>query len=216
VRGYSATSDENNDASLSIVTNCDGFFNLATKNGIGEAAIHGSASWELFQLIYALGGVTVGTANAGFKINSAGQVTQVNNINTVGTSGVSYAVGHANVGAFSTTQSGNVVASPVASQAYSVKYYMWQAASGSGGTCTTNATATLAITWTDPSTSAQTQIYSALYLTPTLAAGAWQAAPPLNIVTASGTAIAYSITYANGNCSTQPTAQAQIWAEAEN
>ena len=118
------------------------------------------------------------------------------------------------VATFSTTQTGNIVASPVANQAYRIGYYVWQAASGSGSPCSTNSTATVAITWADPSTTAQTQTFTALNITPTLAAGAYQSGS-LNVVTASGTALAYSITWSAGDCATQPTAQAQIWAVAE-
>jgi hypothetical protein len=149
-----------------------------------------------------------------FQVNSSGILKSYNNIATVG-DGQPYTVGHANIAAFSTSQSGNVLASPVANHAYKLHYYMWQAASGTG-TCSTNSTATLALTWNDPSATAQTQTFTALQIPPTLAAGAWQSGD-LDVVTASGTAIAYSITYVNGNCATtQPTVQAQVWAEASN
>ena len=123
--------------------------------------------------------------------------------------------GLATLAAFHTTQSGNLLAAPAASQAYRVNYYAWQAASGSGGTCATSATVTLAFTWADPSGTAQTKTLSALSLPPTLAGGAYQSGE-FSVVTASGTAIAYTATWANGNCTTQPTAQAQLWLETVN
>ena len=159
------------------------------------------------------GNFDVGSSSQ-FQVNSSGILKSYNNLATVG-DGQPYTVAHDNVAAFSTSQSGNVLASPVANHAYKLHYYMWQAASGTG-TCSTNSTATLALTWNDPSATAQTQTFTALQIPPTLAAGAWQSGD-LDVVTASGTAIAYSITYVNGNCATtQPTVQAQVWAEASN
>jgi hypothetical protein len=150
---------------------------------------------------------------------SASAITSIQDIRTpfsgMNASGQVSAAGHATLTPFSTTQSGNLVATPTANKAYRAGYYLWQAASGTGGTCATSATVTLAFTWKDPSGTAQTRTETALALPPTLAAGAYQT-DAFEIVTASGTAIAYSATYANGNCTTQPTAQAQIWIEAAN
>jgi hypothetical protein len=137
-----------------------------------------------------------------------------NNLATVG-DGVAYNLGHANSAAFSSNQSGTLIASPVSSHDYTVHYSMWQAASGSGGTCSTNATAAVAVTWTDPSGTAQTQTFSAMNVPPTLAAGAVQS-NKFSLTASSAAAIAYAVTWLGGNCTTQPTAQIHIWADADN
>lgn len=143
-----------------------------------------------------------------------GKIGTYNNKSVVG-DGIPYMTGDANVAATASTVSGNVLASPVANHAYKLNYYMWQAAGGSGGSCNTPGSATLALTWTDPSTTAQTDTFAAMSLPVTLAAGAYQSGN-LNVVTASSAAIAYSITVVQDNCSTHGTVQAQIWAEASN
>ncbi|MGD0221735.1 MAG: hypothetical protein ABSF71_05320 [Terriglobia bacterium] len=137
-----------------------------------------------------------------------------NNLSTVG-DGVAYNLGHANSAPFSSTQSGTLIASPVASHDYTVHYSMWQAASGSGGTCSTNATAAVAVTWTDPSGTPQTQTFSAMNVPPALAAGAIQS-NKFSLTASSAAAIAYAVTWSAGNCTTQPTAQIHIWADADN
>ena len=137
-----------------------------------------------------------------------------NNLATVG-DGVAYNLGHANSAAFSSNQSGTLIASPVSSHDYTVHYSMWQAASGSGGTCSTDATAAVAVTWNDPSGTAQTQTFSAMNVPPNLAAGAVQS-NKFSLTASSAAAIAYAVTWLGGNCATQPTAQIHIWADADN
>lgn len=137
-----------------------------------------------------------------------------NNLTTVG-DGVAYNLGHTNSAPFNTTQSGTLITSPVASHDYTVHYSMWQAASGSGGTCSTNATAAVAVTWTDPSGTPQNQTFSAMNVPPTLAAGAVQS-NKFSLTASSAAAIAYAVTWSGGNCTTQPTAQIHIWADADN
>jgi hypothetical protein len=145
---------------------------------------------------------------------TGGLLGTYNNIGTVG-DGQPYTTGHDNAAAFSSTHTANILAAPVANHAYKVNYYMWQAASGSGGTCGTPGSATVAITWADPSTTAQTSTFATMTIPITLAAGAYQSGS-LNIVTASGTAIADSITIVQDNCTVHATVQAQLWAEASN
>jgi len=136
---------------------------------------------------------------------------------------------------FSTTQaSANILAATVAStQTYRVGYNLWQVTSGSAGTCSTNATATVTIGFTNPANQAQTITVLLANLQPTLGAGTpgffqgttlasgaisptgYQSAE-FTIATKASTAITRTITWANGNCTNQPTASAIFYAEVVN
>ena len=107
----------------------------------------------------------------------------------------------------------NILASTdAASTRYRVGYHLFQAAAGSGGTCDSNATATVTLGWTDPSDTAQTKAEAAVNLAPALAAGA-MGMDEILIVAKASSAITYAVAWADGNCTTQPTAS--IYAQAQ-
>lgn len=149
----------------------------------------------------------------------SGVLGSYNSVATVGNGVPSFTGQGSNLAFSAAVSSTNLVATTVASvQRYRVGYYQFQKASGSGGTCSTNATATLTLAWTDPggaSGQAQTKAMAATNVTPTLAAGAYQNADTIVVSKASG-ALTYSIAWANGNCATQPTASIYLYAEALN
>ena len=118
---------------------------------------------------------------------------------------------------YAAVSTANVLASTVASVGrYRVGYYMFETASGSGGTCASNATATVTLGWTDPGDGAgqaQTKADAPLELPPTLAAGAYQQ-DQIVIAAQASTAITYAIAWSDGDCTAQPTASVYLFAEA--
>ncbi|MDP9268591.1 MAG: hypothetical protein M3P27_09760 [Acidobacteriota bacterium] len=174
------------------------------------------------------------TLSSKLTADSNGVITKYNNVATVGAGVPSFTGSKADTGFSATQGSANIIATTAAAtQAYRVGYNMWQATSGSGGTCATNATATVTIGFTNPANQAQTINVLLMNVQPTLGVGtpgvfqgatlASGATSPTGyqsaefvVVAKASTAITRTITWANGNCSTQPTASALFFAEALN
>lgn len=165
--------------------------------------------------------VSLKTGNLAFDSGKgiSGVFGSYNGVATVGNGVPSFVGQGSNLAFFAAVSSTNLVATTVASvQRYRIGYYLFQKASGSGGTCASNATATVTLAWTDPggaSGQAQTKAFSAMNVTPTLAAGAYQSADTI-VVSKASSALTYSIAWANGNCSVQPTASIYLYGEALN
>jgi hypothetical protein len=172
-----------------------------------------------------------GALSGNFGINNdttvfsnVGVVSTYNSVATVGVGIPSFTGQVLNTG-FSTTQTNQtILASSVASQ-YRIGYTLYESANGSGGTCSTNATVTPAITYTDPNTQTHVFTAGAISLKPTADAGT----EGLNCAASTGsggceilrhvktgTAITITYTFANGNCNTQPQATAKAYAEVVN
>lgn len=154
--------------------------------------------------------------NLYFRYSSSAHAVSLYGGATLVGQGLPSFVGQASsVGFHAAISTANILASTITSTArYRVSYYMLQLTSGSGGTCATNATATVTLGWTDPGI-AQTMAKTALNLTPTLAAGAYQT-DTLYVVSAASHAITYAVGWSNGNCTTQPTASIYLTVERAN
>jgi hypothetical protein len=102
----------------------------------------------------------------------------------------------------------NVVATVPTTKLYSLRYYIFQAAGGTG--CSVAATVTFTYSWTDPggTGTAQSVTTSAVSMQ-TLAAGNYLSAN-VPIVAQQASAITYATTWTAGTCTTQPKYSAYV------
>jgi len=151
-----------------------------------------------------------------YQINGSGQAVHYNNTATIvggGFGGQPYTVGQAATTASSASVGkANILAATDSSTAqYTVAYYLYQSAAGTG--CAANAAVTVTIGWTDPggAGTAQSVTSTSVAMGNAVAAGNF-ARDVIPIVAKASTAITYSTTWANGTgCSTQPTYSLQAW-----
>jgi hypothetical protein len=117
----------------------------------------------------------------------------------------------------------NLIATTAAATTlYRIHFHLYQTASGSGGTCATDAMAFLNFAWTTPANQAavSNNYWGPLTIPPILgtcdlasATGCMGMDSP--IVVKASSAITYSVTWADGNCTTQPTATVYVSADKE-
>jgi hypothetical protein len=117
------------------------------------------------------------------------------------------AAGHASISA-------TTMVTPAVNTTYHFSSYLTETVVGSGGTCSAAGEATMQVSviFQDPNAASAQTVNLGLYTVGsgpgTLGMVPYTSGPTgLTFVAAAGTAVQYSTTYSNGNCTTQPTMQ---------
>ena len=158
------------------------------------------------------------TAQVTGNLQLTGVFKQYNGATLVGNGFPSFTGQYSNASFHAAVTTKSILAVSAASASlYKVAWSISQLTSGAAGTCATAATATPTIAWTDPAGNSDSLTATAVSLPATMAActaantGCGYGNPLIQVGPSS--AITIAVAWADGNCTTQPTAQ--LFANAE-